>query len=459
MLQDTIIAPATPPGEAAIGIVRLSGPAILSILSRIFVRGNARQAVSPEPGRFCHGWIRDPDTGRTLDEVLVVFFKAPKSYTSEDLLEIHGHGNAACIRGIVHVCLQQGARMALPGEFTKRAFLNGRIDLTQAEAVMEVIRARSDLALRSALRQLGGTLSRKLREIREKIMMLLAGIEADLDFPEEEIPDVISSHVREEVAALVRELEKVRRVGDCGRILREGVTAVIVGRPNVGKSSLLNALLGENRAIVTEVPGTTRDTIEEWVSLDGVPLRLVDTAGIGDARDRIEEMGILRTREALSGADLVIFMVDGSESLEKWDFHIAQEIADRRCVVVLNKADRPLKLDEKEIEALLGHGTPVRTCLLTGEGLGDLRKAVRGIFFGSGVQIEETWTANARHLDALARAASEARRALEAAERGLPSDLVALDLRGAAKAIAEITGESVSDSIIETIFSRFCIGK
>lgn len=452
---DTIAAISTPPGEAGIGIVRLSGPEALAIARRLF-----RPRRPPPELKSRHLYLGHllNRQGEVLDEVLLVYMQAPHTYTREDVVEIHCHSGYAVLRAILAEVLAQGARLARPGEFTLRAFLSGRLDLSQAEAVLEVVQAKTEAALRVATAHLTGGLGRRLKGVREALLTLLARVEAALDFPEEaeELP---GSALLAELSGPAREVAELRQTYRQGRFLREGVRVVLAGRPNVGKSSLLNRLLQADRAIVTDIPGTTRDVIEETFNLGGVPLRLCDTAGLRAARDRVEELGVARSREQLAQADLILYLVDGSAPLDPEDLRVLSDLADRPVLVVVNKRDLPLALDLEELARRCPR-PQVEISALTGEGLDRLEQAVLDLVLGGGVRTEGETVTQARHHELLERTEEALLRARELLKEAFPSyELVAVELQEALRALGEITGEEVGEAVLDQIFSRFCIGK
>ena len=448
MYDDTIVAVATAPGEAALGIVRLSGPDAHRVLRDLF-------DGAVEDRMACVGRVRDPKDGSVVDEAVAVAMTAPRTYTREDTAEITCHGSPVALERIVALAIGAGARPANPGEFTLRAFLNGRIDLAQAESVLGVIEARSDAGLRHAVAGLRGRLSEPIREVRERLLHLQAYLTACIDFPEDEV----ESQIEIEPARIVEEAEN-RIVGlldlaDAGMVYRHGVTTAIVGRPNVGKSSLLNRLLGEERAIVTNVPGTTRDTVEEIARVEGIPFRLIDTAGMHGARGRVERLGIERSRAAAERADLLLAVVDVSRPLTEEDLRIAGSANGKPVVMVANKADLPVAADLAELGP-----SAVRFSAVTGEGMADLHRAMADAALGGKVVTpDDVLITNARHKDALERALAHTRAAREALAEGAPEDFVTIDLAAALGALGEITGEDVSEDLLDRIFSEFCIGK
>jgi tRNA modification GTPase len=457
-LDDTIAAISTPIGEGGIGIVRLSGPQAADILAQIWARPAGRPA--PEPRKLHYGHIVDPATGETVDEVLAAFMPAPQTFTRQDVVEINGHGGIVALRHILALCLRAGARLAEPGEFTARAFLNGRLDLAQAEAVLDVVRARTETSLRAAVGQLSGRLSDQVQMLRAVLVEALAYLEASIDFAEDEIPE------REIGSDLVQADAGLRRLlADAGRgiIYRQGVRAAIVGRPNVGKSSLLNRLLRASRAIVTDIPGTTRDTLEETLNLQGIPVVLVDTAGITAATaDPVEQIGVERSREALSRADLALLVVDASQPLTEADHSIAALIGSRPAILVRNKIDLLAGSQGYPAPARTGHlpRRAVDISALTGEGLEALEQAlVDMVLSGQAVASEAPLVTSPRHKEALHRALDHVQAAQEARQSGLTADLIAIDLAAAVNALGEITGQTASEDLLETIFRNFCLGK
>ena len=451
-LDDTIAAISTPIGEGGIGIVRMSGPEALAILRRIFKRARGGSLASY---RLHYGHIVDPRSGEVVDEVLASYMKAPHTYTRQDVVEINCHGGIVPLRRILELCLREGARLASPGEFTLRAFVNGRIDLAQAEAVLDIVRAKTEAGLRVALDQLKGRLSEEVRRLRARLVDVLAYLEASIDFPEDEIP---ARDLASDLEQARKGLEELLAHADRGLIYRQGIRTAIVGRPNVGKSSLLNALLRTSRAIVAPIPGTTRDTLEETLNLQGIPLVLVDTAGIvAETEDVLTRLGIERSRKALAQADLALLVLDGSEPLSEADRQIAALVGEKAAILVINKLDLPQAIGEPDI---LPQAPRVRISALTGEGLEELeRTIVEVVFSGQVLASEEPLVSNPRHKDALRRALEHVISAQKAHAQGLPADFLAIDLTAAVSALGEITGETVSEDLLEAIFSNFCVGK
>ncbi len=454
MYDDTIAAISTAVGEGGIGIVRLSGASAFAILGRIFTRprGGRLQA-----GRLMYGHARDPATGENVDEVLASYMPAPRTYTREDVVEIDCHGGMVALQRVLELALREGARLAGPGEFTLRAFLNGRIDLSQAESVIDVVRAQTEASLRVAVRQLEGGLAREVRTVRAQVLDILAYLTATVDFTEDEIPPQDLAAPLQEVVARV---EKLLSGADAGIVYRQGVRTAIVGRPNVGKSSLLNALLREARAIVTAVPGTTRDTVEEVVNIQGVPIVLIDTAGITATDDVVERMGVERSRRAIEEADLVLLVVDGSQPLEDRDRVIARLAGPKPALLVVNKSDLPQHPEEQRLVQFAAGRANVRVSATEGSGLPELEDAIVSIVFAGATRASDALlVSNPRHKDALNRARSSLKAAAGGLSEGTPADCLTVDLTAAANALGEITGETVGEDLLHAIFSRFCIGK
>ena len=453
---DTIVAPATPPGEGGVGIVRLSGPRAEGLLAAAF-RGR-RPAAALRSHRLYHGHLCRPD-GTPVDEVLAVLMRAPHSYTGEDVAEVHCHGGSQIQRGALDLFIAAGARLARPGEFTQRAFLNGRLDLAQAEAVAALIGARSEQAARTALGQLDGRLSRLLRRFTDELRELLLLLEAHIDFPDDDLGTLDVAAVAERAEAVHAQMTALQATFDTGRALREGVGVLILGRPNVGKSSLLNALLGEARAIVTEIPGTTRDTVEEQLVLGGIPLRLIDTAGVRDTDDPIEREGVRRASDKAAAADLVLLVIDASRPLCGEDRMAIALAPPGRTVLVRNKSDLPPADDVAEELAVFPRQVAVSA--RCGGGLAALEEAVVAFFRGpTGMALEEgVVLSERRHREALAGALAAVARFLDELTVGTPLECQALELREALAALGQITGETTPDAILDQIFSRFCIGK
>lgn len=457
---DTIAAIATSVGDAGIGIVRLSGPDAFSLAQKMFRKKNGQNVLTFENRKMMYGNFVDPARGTGIDEGLLVYMPAPHSYTCEDVVEFQIHGGSRVLQNMLTVLLENGARMALPGEFTQRAFLNGRIDLTQAEAVMDLITAKTESSLKNAANHLSGELSRKISQIRRELLDFLSGVEAALDYPEEDLPPLELEQANEKLSTIRLMITELLSTARSGRILRDGLHTVIAGRPNVGKSSLLNLLLGVERALVTEVPGTTRDSIEEYLNLRGIPLRIIDTAGLRNTEDRVERLGIQRARAAIDNAALVFFLMDASEPLSTEDEEIYAALPEVPVVVVVNKTDLPVRLDVSPLVNSSRHPDVVYVSAKEGTGLDKLADVVENfVYDGKAPLSEAAWICNARHEESLRLAGLNIDAALEAIRTGMPIECAVIDLRSALESLGQITGETVSDEIIREIFARFCLGK
>ncbi len=457
-IHDTIAAVATPPGRGGVGIVRISGPGAEAIARRLF-RAD-RPLASLASHRLYHGHIHSPETGEPIDEVLLVLMKAPRSYTGEDVVEIHGHGGPVILRTLLAEILGAGARPAEPGEFTRRAFLNGRMDLAQAEAVADLIDARSAPAATLALGHLEGRLSRRVEALYARATDILVLLEAAIDFSEEHGTALDAGDLAARFGEILAGLRTLLGTFDAGRIRREGLRVVIVGRPNVGKSSLLNRLLGEERAIVTPIPGTTRDFIEETLLIEGIPVRLTDTAGIRTPEDAIERAGIAMVRSRLSHADAVLLLLDGSAPLTAEDEAMLGEARERPTVIAINKADLPRVLAEDRLLPFRPVHPPLWISAKTGEGI-DALKALLYAACGGGEPAagDGVLVGNLRHKLALEAAQAHLQRGSEGLERGVSPEFIALDVRDALRSLGEVTGETASPEILDKIFAGFCVGK
>lgn len=453
-LDDTIVAIATPLGSGGVGIIKLSGPQAKPIVEQIFRPMHQPADLKP---RYLHfGQIRHPQTGTLIDEALIAFMPGPHSYTRQDVVEIQSHGGTVVLQEILGITLRLGARAAEAGEMTMRAFINGRLDLAQAESVMDLIEARTSAGLRLAAQQLNGSLSNRISVVRQKVVNVLAFLEASIDFVEDDIPP---ENIIPPLETAVAEIEGLVRSAAQGKIYRHGVKTAIVGKPNVGKSSLLNALLRGERAIVTSIPGTTRDTLEETVNIGGVPLVLVDTAGIrAQTSDTVEQLGINRSREALSQADLALMVVDSSQPLSDGDWEIETLLRDKPALLVQNKIDLPGSRSVPD--DFLPQIPRVAMSALTGEGLESLETMIiTQITGGQVVTTDSVMVSNPRHQALLEKAADHAREAIIAQQANLSPDLVSIDVREAVDALGEITGETATEDLLDTIFSKFCVGK
>jgi tRNA modification GTPase len=452
--QDTICAVSTPPGDGGIGIIRISGGTAIGIASTVFKPRRDKSLVTADSHSILYGHVVDP-AGETVDEALISVMRAPSTYTREDVIEIHCHGGMMPLRRTLGLLISAGARQAEPGEFTKRAFLNGRIDLAQAEAVMDIIRAKTDLSLRAANEQLLGGLSGEIAALRDRLLSLTAAVEAGIDFPEEDIETGTGQPLADEADGLLAAVDSLLSGYAYGRILRDGFATAIVGKPNVGKSSLLNALLKQNRAIVTEVPGTTRDVLEEYLNIAGVPLKILDTAGIRHSHDIVEQEGIRRSIGAIASADIVLFVLDGSQPFTDEDRRVMNEAQGKPVIAIVNKSDLPRKLEQLNEPA-----AQVAVSCLTGEGLEDLKRAIsEQVQQGTISSREHVWAVNQRHKTALEQTRENLQRALESITSGLSPEFISLDLRGALDSLGLIIGATYTEDILERIFNDFCIGK
>ncbi|MCO6342575.1 tRNA uridine-5-carboxymethylaminomethyl(34) synthesis GTPase MnmE [Staphylococcus epidermidis] len=456
---DTITSISTPMGEGAIGIVRLSGPQAIEI-GDILYKGK-KKLSEVETHTINYGHIIDPETNETVEEVMVSVLRAPKTFTREDIIEINCHGGILTINRILELTMTYGARMAEPGEYTKRAFLNGRIDLSQAEAVMDFIRSKTDRASKVAMNQIEGRLSDLIKKQRQSILEILAQVEVNIDYPEyDDVEDATTDFLLEQSKRIKEEINQLLETGAQGKIMREGLSTVIVGRPNVGKSSMLNNLIQDNKAIVTEVAGTTRDVLEEYVNVRGVPLRLVDTAGIRDTEDIVEKIGVERSRKALNEADLILFVLNNNEPLTEDDQTLFEVIKNEDVIVIINKTDLEQRLDVSELREKIGDMPLIQTSMLKQEGIDELEIQIKDLFFGGEVQNQDmTYVSNSRHISLLKQARQSIQDAIDAAESGIPMDMVQIDLTRTWEILGEIIGESASDELIDQLFSQFCLGK
>lgn len=455
---DTIAAIATPPGEGAISIVRLSGDDAVTLADQVF-KGKDLTKVSSHTINYGH--FIDPKTREIIDEVMVSVLRAPKTFTREDTVEINCHGGIVPTNKILQVLLTNGARLAEPGEFTKRAFLHGRIDLAQAESVMDLIRAKTDRSMKAALNQLDGELSQLIRNLRQEILDVLAQVEVNIDYPEyDDVEEMTSKLLREKALDVCAKIEQLLVTARQGKILREGLATALVGRPNVGKSSLLNHLLHEDKAIVTDIAGTTRDVIEEYVNVLGVPLKLVDTAGIRETDDRVEKIGVERSRQALDRSDLVILLLNASEPLTTEDIELLQLTQDKKRIIVLNKMDLEPKLDLNELYQYVDKAEVLKTSVLKNEGIRELEGHIATLFYG-GIENSQTTVlvTNARHIALLEQAKAALEAVLTGLDQELPVDLVQIDMTRAWELLGEITGDSYQDELLDQLFSQFCLGK
>jgi len=458
---DTIAAISTPMGEGAIAIVRLSGDQAFSIAERLF-RSVSGKKISEEPSHTIHyGHVIDPKTNEVAEEVMMSIMRGPKTFTKEDVIEINCHGGLVSVNRVLQLCLKNGARIAEPGEFTKRAFLNGRIDLSQAEAVMDLIRAKTDRAMNVALGQMEGRLSNLIKRLRQELIETLAQIEVNIDYPEyDDVEEMTHKMLKEKASYVKKEIEHLLQTSSQGKILREGLSTVIVGRPNVGKSSLLNSLVQENKAIVTDIPGTTRDVIEEYVNVRGVPLRLLDTAGIRETEDIVERIGVERSRQVLKEADLILLVLNYSDELTVEDENLFNVVKDMDVIIIVNKTDLPQKIDMNRVKELAGNHKLITTSLIEEKGIEELEEAIADLFFTGSIEAGDmTYVSNSRHIALLNQAYTSINDVLEGVELDTPVDIIQIDLTRTWELLGEIIGESVQDSLINQLFSQFCLGK
>ncbi|MDO8886388.1 tRNA uridine-5-carboxymethylaminomethyl(34) synthesis GTPase MnmE [Candidatus Oleimmundimicrobium sp.] len=455
----TIAAISTPLGTSGIGIVRLSGSDSINIASKVFLSPK-RKTLSSKSHVIQYGYIFNPETGKKIDEALISIMKSPRSYTREDIVEINCHGGIVPLREVLEVVLANGARLADPGEFTKRAFLNGRIDLAQAEAVIDIINSRTEVSLGAAMRQLEGALSTEINKITDKVFEVMVQLEAAIDFSEEDLNVLPRSELSLKLENAQRKISNLLADWENGRILREGIRTTIVGRPNVGKSSLLNALLRENRCIVTSIPGTTRDIIEETISIKGVPLVMHDTAGLRHPQNEVEQLGIELSKKSISEADLVLFVVDSSDPLHKEDKEVIKELKGKRVILVLNKSDLPSAVRETTFKNILCYERCVSTSTIKEEGINELEDVVvEVVFSGKAGHAGETLVTNRRHKSSLVKALEGITEALRALKNEESEEFVIVPLKDALESLGEIVGKVTSEDLIEGIFAQFCIGK
>ena len=436
----------------------MSGEKSFEVLEKIFEQKNKQDLKDIKGYTMKYGNIIE--NGNVIDEVLVSYFKAPKSYTTENMCEINSHGGNVVVKKILELCLKNGAELAEPGEFTKRAFLNGRIDLLQAESVIDVINAKSEREAKNGIKQLEGFLSNEIAKIKQEIMDVMINIEVAIDYPEYDVDDVTSNQINEMLVTVENKLVKLSKSFDNGKIIKEGIKTAIIGRPNAGKSSLLNAILKEDRAIVTEYEGTTRDTIEEFVNINGIPLKLVDTAGIRDAKDEVEKIGIAKSKEIAKDADLIIAIFDASKDLGKEDLEILELIKNKKAIILLNKTDLKEKINENDQKMKETGATVIKISALKREGIENLYDEITKMFDLNQINLDqETVITNVRHKNLIDQAIESTKKAKDTMEQKMPIDIIAIFIKDILEDLGKITGEIVTDDIIDEIFSKFCLGK
>lgn len=459
LFNDTIAAISTAPGVGGIGIIRVSGPDAVEIVDRVF-KNASKKTLAEAPSHTIHyGHIVD-DKGKTIDEVLVMLMKAPKTFTREDVVEINCHGGPVPLEAVLMAVLAQGARIAENGEFTKRAFLNGRIDLAQVEAIMDIIEAKTELSLSQAVNQLEGRLSKQIKAYQDQLIQIIARIEVSIDYPEYDMDEPIGNEFIDEISALHGELVKLLDTADTGKMIREGVKTAIVGQPNVGKSSLLNALLEENKAIVTDIPGTTRDVVEAYLNIEGIPYQLLDTAGIRETEDVVEKIGVEKSKASIEEADLILMLIDGSRALDEEELDLIGQIKYRNVLYVLNKTDLNPIITPEILKEYVGENQIVSISARLQNGLEALKQAMKQFVVRGQAKVSDGATiSNRRQKEALVKAIVSLKKVIETIEMGMPEDCIAIDLHDAYGHLGMVIGEALKENIINELFSRFCLGK
>ena len=457
-IDDTIAAIATAPGEGGIGIIRISGEKSLQVAQSIFKSKSGKMIKDYNARTLINGTVVDNE--KVIDEVLVAYMKGPNSYTAEDVIEINCHGGFISVKKILELILSKGVRLAEAGEFTKRAFLNGRIDLSQAEAIIDVIKSKTDMAHEVAQSQLEGSLAKKIKDLRMNVTEVLAHLEVSIDFAEEDVEEITYQTLEEKALELRNEIKKLYDTAESGKILRDGLKTVIVGKPNVGKSSLLNSILGENRAIVTDIAGTTRDVIEEFVNIKGIPLKIVDTAGIRETEDVVEKIGVEKSRESFSTADLVIMVLDASRKLSEEDMEILESLKNKKTIVLLNKMDLEPQIELEKIEEFVNSEDIIKISALKHQGIEELQDKIEAmVYHGSVKNSSNLMITNSRHKDALFKAYESINDAISAIEQRMPYDFIEVDFKNIWDYLGYINGDTVREDLLDTIFANFCIGK
>ena len=457
-IDDTIAAIATAPGEGGIGIIRISGEKSLQVAQSIFKSKSGKMIKDYNTRTLIYGNIVDGE--KVIDEVLLAYMKGPNSYTAEDVIEINCHGGFISVKKILELILSKDVRLADAGEFTKRAFLNGRIDLSQAEAIIDVIKSKTDMAHEVAQNQLEGSLAKKIRELRNNVTEVLAHLTVSIDFSEEDVEEITYQTLEEKSSELRNEIKKLYDTAESGKILRDGLKTVIVGKPNVGKSSLLNSILGENRAIVTDIAGTTRDIIEEFVNIKGIPLKIVDTAGIRETEDVVEKIGVEKSRESFSTADLVIMVLDASRKLSQEDMEILESLENKKTIVLLNKMDLESQIELEKIEQFVNSEDIIKISALKNQGIEELQDKIEAmVYHGSVKNSSDLMITNSRHKDALFKAYESINDAINAIEQRMPYDFIEVDFKNIWDYLGYINGDTIREDLLDTIFANFCIGK
>ncbi len=457
-LKNTITAISTPMGYGGIGIIRISGEEAFNILDEIF-KGDTKKPSQWETHTIHYGHIVD-EKSTIIDEVFVSVMKAPKTYTREDIVEINCHSGTKVLQNVLELVIRKGAKIAEPGEFTKRAFLNGRIDLSQAEAVIDIINAKTDLSRQTAIQQLSGNISKKVNHFSQEILQMISHIEASIDYPEHDLEQMNLEQINDKCKILIDEINNLISSANKGKIIRDGIETAIIGRPNTGKSSLLNALIDEERAIVTDIAGTTRDILQEYVNINDIPLKIIDTAGIRETQDIIEKIGVEKSRKYAMSADLILVMIDGSKQLENDDFEILNLTENKNSIIIINKSDLPQQADIEKINKYIKNDNIVNLSLKTSSGIESLYEKIKYMFYEGEINVnEEIFINNMRHKDSLIQAVQALQNAINTIQSGLSEDFVSIDLQQSYNFLGEITGETLDEDIVNKIFSEFCLGK